>query len=58
MSLEEQIGHQPYRRIIMLSKKQIAIIDKLPKEYQTRIIEMIYIKTFMEWINDYKVQKE
>ena len=42
----------------MLSKKQIAIIDKLPKEYQTRIIEMIYIKTFMEWINDYKMQKE
>jgi hypothetical protein len=39
----------------MVSKKQIAIIEKLPKEYQTKIMKMIYIKTFMEWVNDYKM---
>ena len=39
----------------MINKEQIAIIKKLPSEYQKKIIKMIYIKTFMEWVNGYKM---
>lgn len=35
--------------------KNIEIIEQLPKEIQKQLMELLYYKIFLEWLDDNKV---
>ena len=40
---------------MIISDELLEKIEKLPKEKQKVFLELIYYRTFMEWLNDNKM---